>query len=170
MPRQRSSIAQDRSRLRTGGTPIISVLLGSAILSILPVIAVTPALPPSGLLMLLAWRLLRPELWPLWIAAPLGLFDDIMSGQPIGSAMFLWTAAFIGIEVTNSRLLWRDYWQDWLIAAFSISFCILGGFYFARLAAGGGSMLIVLPQIAWSILLFPAAMRLCALIDRWRLP
>lgn len=170
MPRARSSIAQDRSSLRTQGTPVISVLVGSSVASILPVIAVTPAVPPFGLLMLLAWRLLRPELWPLWVAAPLGLFDDIMSGQPLGSAMCLWTAAFIGIEITNGRLLWRDYWQDWQIAAFSIIFCVLGGFYFARLAAGGGSMLIILPQIAWSILLFPVVVRLCALIDRWRLP
>src|SRR3546814_16099100 len=93
-----------------------------------------------------------------------------MSGQPLGSAMFLWTATLIGIEAMNSRLLWRDYWQDWLIASIWISFCLLGGFYFARLSSGGGSVLIVLPQIAWSILLFPAIVRLCAVVDRWRLP
>jgi rod shape-determining protein MreD len=169
MPRPRSTIAQDRSSLRTHGTPVITVMLGSAS-TILPIIAVTPALPPFGLLFLLAWRLLRPELWPLWIAVPLGLLDDVMSGQPIGSAMFLWTVTLIGIEIWSSRLLWRDYWQDWLIAAISISFCILGGSYFARLSAGGGSVLVVLPQIAWSILLFPAVVRVCAMIDRWRLP
>lgn len=169
MPRYRSTIAQDRSRLRTHGTPVILVMLGSA-MTIMPMIAVTPALPPFGLLALLAWRLLRPELWPLWIAAPLGLFDDIMSSQPLGTAMFLWTVTLIGIEIASSRLLWRDYWQDWLIAAIAIIFCILGGFYFARLAAGGGSMLVVLPQIVWSILLFPAVVRLCATVDRWRLP
>ena len=169
MPRYRSTIAQDRSRLRTQGTPIISVMLGSAA-PIMPMIAVTPALPPFGLLFLLAWRLLRPQLWPLWIAAPLGLFDDIMSGQPIGSSMFLWTVTLIGIEIASSRLLWRDYWQDWLIAAAAIIFCLFGGAYFVHLSAGGGSMLVVLPQMAWSILLFPAVVRLCALIDRWRLP
>ncbi|HKX23420.1 MAG TPA: rod shape-determining protein MreD [Rhizorhapis sp.] len=169
MPRYRSTIAQDRSRLRTQGTPIITVMLGSAA-PIMPMIAVTPALPPFGLLFLLAWRLLRPELWPLWIAAPLGLFDDIMSGQPIGSSMFLWTVTLIGIEIASSRLLWRDYWQDWLIAAIAIIFCLFGAVYFARLSAGGGLMLVVLPQIAWSILLFPAVVRLCAMIDRWRLP
>ncbi|MBK5265700.1 MAG: rod shape-determining protein MreD [Alphaproteobacteria bacterium] len=169
MPRPRSTIAEDRSRLRTQGTPIITVMLGSAI-TILPLIAVTPTMPPFGLLILLAWRLLRPELWPVWIAVPLGLFDDIISGQPLGSATFLWTVTLIGIEMTSHKLLWRDYWQDWLIAALSISFCLLGGFYFARLSTGGGSILVVLPQIALSVLLFPTAVRLCALIDRWRLP
>src|SRR3546814_7539547 len=102
MQRGRSTIAQDRSPLRTTGTPIIMVILGSVV-TILPMIAVMPSLPPFGLLLLLAWRLLRPELWPLWIAVPLGLFDDIMSGQPLGSAMFLWTATLIGIEAMNSR-------------------------------------------------------------------
>lgn len=169
MPRARSTIAQDRSRLHTQGTPILSVMLGSAT-TILPMIAVTPALPPFGLLFLLAWRLLRPELWPLWIGLPLGFFDDLMSGQPLGSAMFLWSAMLIGIETASGRLLWRDYWQDWLIAAISIIFCLLGGFYLARLSAGGGSVLVVLPQIALSILLFPAVVRLCAILDRWRLP
>ncbi|MCF8708304.1 rod shape-determining protein MreD [Rhizorhapis sp. SPR117] len=169
MPRSRSTIAEDRSRLRTQGTPVVTVMLGSAT-TILPLIAVTPTMPPFGLLILLAWRLLRPELWPVWIAVPLGLFDDIMSGQPLGSAMFLWTVTLVGIEMLSNKLLWRDYWQDWLIAAVSISFCLLGGFYFARLLTGGGSILVVLPQIALSILLFPTAVRLCALIDRWRLP
>src|SRR3546814_18621220 len=83
-----------------------------------------------------------------------------MSGQPLGSAMFLWTATLIGIEAMNSRLLWRDYLQDWLIASIQISFCLLGGVYFARLLSGGGSVLIVLPQIAGAIFLFPAIMRL----------
>ena len=80
MPRRGSSIAQNRSRLHTDGAPILSVMTGSMLVSILPVIAITPSLPPLGLLMLLGWRLLRPDLWPLWIAAPLGLFDDVLSG------------------------------------------------------------------------------------------
>src|SRR3546814_6490986 len=82
-----------------------------------------------------------------------------MSGQPLGSAMFLWTATLSGIEAMNSRLLWRDYWQDWLIASIWHSLCLPGGFYFARLSSGGGSVFIVLPQFPWSILLFPAIVR-----------
>src|SRR3546814_17003055 len=96
--------------------------------------------------------------------------SDVCSSDLLGSAMFLWTATLIGIEAMNSRLLWRDYWQDWLIASIWVSFCLLGGFYFARLSSGGGSVLIVFPQISWSRLLFPAIVRLCAVVDRWRLP
>lgn len=163
-------ITRQRSRLRVEGTPILSVMLGSMTVA-LPIIAQSPVLPPFGLLMLLGWRLLRPDLWPVWMALPLGLFDDIMSGQPLGSAMFLWTVVMLGVELGSSRIFfWRDYLQDWLIAAISISLCIVGGFYFARLAGGGGTILLVLPQIMWSILFYPAVARLCAVLDRWRLP
>lgn len=92
------------SRWRLAGTPVVTVMLGS-MLTILPVIAQSPAMPPFGLLVLLAWRLLRPELWRAWVGLPLGLFDDMMSGQPIGSAMFLWTVMLIGIDAIEHRLV-----------------------------------------------------------------
>ena len=66
------------------GLPIASVLLGSLV-TIVPMIASHPVLPPFGLMMLLGWRLLRPELFKIWAAAPFGLFDDLVSGQPLGS-------------------------------------------------------------------------------------
>jgi rod shape-determining protein MreD len=156
------------SRWRLAGIPVLTVMLGS-IVTALPVIAQSPILPPFGLLLLLSWRLLRPELWRAWIGVPLGLFDDMMSGQPIGSAMFLWTIVLIAIDVVEQRLLWRDYWQDWLIAGLAIIFCLAGGLFFARITGGGEvKMMLVLPQMCWTILLFPFVARQCAWIDRWR--
>ncbi|MGE4323196.1 MAG: rod shape-determining protein MreD [Sphingobium sp.] len=157
------------SRLRRAGTPVITVLLGS-MMTVLPFITQSPLLPPFGLLALLGWRLLRPELWRAWVGVPLGLFDDLMSGQPIGSAMFLWTVTLIAIDAIEQRLLWRDYWQDWLIAAAAIIFCTTGGVLFARLTGGGDvKLLLVAPQMVWTILLFPFVARQCVRIDRWRL-
>lgn len=157
------------SRFRLQATPFLTVMLGSAA-TILPVIAQSPAMPPFGLLVLLAWRLLRPELWRAWIALPLGLFDDMMSGQPIGSAIFLWTVALIGIDVAEQRLLWRDWKHDWLIAAVAILFCQVTGLFFAQIAGGGAiRVALVAPQAILAILLFPFVARQCAWIDRWRL-
>ncbi|PZU56488.1 MAG: rod shape-determining protein MreD [Sphingobium sp.] len=156
------------SRFRLEGTPVITVMLGS-MTTALPVVAQSPVLPPFGLLLLLSWRLLRPELWQAWIALPLGLFDDMMSGQPLGSAMFLWTAALIGVDTTERRLYWRDYWQDWLIAGIAIILCLSGGLLFARLTGGGGTMMLIAPQILWSVLLYPFVARQCAWLDRWRI-
>ena len=155
-------------RFRLAGTPVIIVMLGSA-LTALPFVAQSPVMPPFGLLLLLAWRLLRPELWRAWIGLPLGLFDDMLSGQPVGSAMFLWTVTLIGVDAFEHRLVWRSYRQDWLIACLAIIFCLSGGWFFARITGGGEiRLLLVAPQMLWSILLFPFVVRQCARIDRWR--
>jgi len=46
-------------KLRARLTPTLSVLIGSA-MTLAPIIADAPMLPPFGLMMLLAWRLMRP--------------------------------------------------------------------------------------------------------------
>src|SRR5699024_7185718 len=70
--------------------PVASVMVGSLI-TIVPLIATFPVLPPLGLMTLLAWRLLRPEWMRIWSPLPFGFFDDLVSGQPLGSAILLWT-------------------------------------------------------------------------------
>jgi rod shape-determining protein MreD len=148
------------------GVPIGSVLLGSLV-TIVPVIAHYPVLPPFGLLVLLGWRLLRPELFPIWAAAPFGLFDDLVSGQPLGSAILLWTISFFAIELFDQRLVWRDFWQDWLIAAGAIAFCLIAGRLIASpIGAHVDTMLLV--QILVSVMLFPLVARLVAWLDRKR--
>lgn len=149
--------------------PILSVLIGSLIPTLLPIIAQAPILPPFGLLALLAWRLLRPGYWAVWAPLPLGFFDDLVSGQPIGSAMLCWTLAFLAIEASERSALWRDYWQDWIVAALAIAGCITAGYVFALFAGARMPMLGLLPQLCASILFFPAVARLCARLDVWRL-
>lgn len=168
--RYENRLGRQRHVLVIRGTPVASVLLASLLPSILPVIAQNPILPPFGFMVFLAWRLLRPEIWPLWIGLPFGLFDDMMSGQPFGSAIFLWTAVLIGLELENRRNFWRDYWHDWLTGALAIILVLLSGGLFVRMTGEGGSMVQILPQIAYSVALFPLVVRTCAALDRWRLP
>jgi rod shape-determining protein MreD len=170
MPRYDNRIGRNRSQLHIRGTPVITVMLGSMIASLVPMIAQAPLIPPFGLMLLIAWRLLRPEIWPLWIGLPLGLFDDLMSGQPIGSAVFLWTVILLALDFESQRHFWRDYWHGWFTAALAISFALASGWIIVRLAGYGGSVFQILPQIAYSIGLFPLVVRICAVLDRWRLP
>lgn len=149
--------------------PIVSVMLGSLIPLLLPVIAEAPILPPFGLLVLLAWRLLRPGFLAAWAPLPLGFFDDLTSGQPVGSAMLSWTIAFMAIELSERSMLWRDYFQDWFVAALAIAGCIGAGYVFALFAGGQAPILSIVPQLLASILVFPAVARLCARLDVWRL-
>ncbi|HZV17144.1 MAG TPA: rod shape-determining protein MreD [Sphingobium sp.] len=168
--RYATRIGRPRTALHIRGTPIVSVLLGSAIAPLLPIIAQTPLLPPFGLMIFLAWRLLRPEIWPLWAGVPLGLFDDVMSGQPIGSAMVLWTVILLALDLENQRHFWRDYWHSWFIATLALAFALSGAWLVVHLAGQGGPLVQILPQLAYSIGLFPLIVRLCAALDRWRLP
>jgi len=165
-----SRIARQRHVLHIRGTPVLTVLIGSLAPGILPIVAQAPILPPFGLMVFVAWRLLRPDIWPLWIGLPFGLFDDIMSGQPLGSAVFLWTIILLALEVETRRNFWRDYWHDWLMGLLAIIFALLGGWIFVRFAGSGTALVQIVPQIGYSIALFPLVIRLCAALDRWRLP
>ncbi len=138
---------------------VLSILIGSLV-TLIPVIATVPFLPPFGLLMLLGWRLLRPDTLPVWAAAPLGLFDDLVSGQPLGSAMLLWQLCTLTIDLVDTRLLTRDFWHDWLLAGGSIAVCIVLGRAFAS-TLGAHVDTVMLFQILVSVALFPLATRVC---------
>ncbi|WP_164116764.1 rod shape-determining protein MreD [Sphingorhabdus sp. Alg239-R122] len=162
-------IDREPSSIRIGLIPIFSVMIGSMLVLFIPYIASMPLLPPLGLMMLIAWRLIRPGLWPIWIGFPLGLFDDIFSGQPFGSAAFLWSLVMIFIEIMDNRFLWRGFWQDWLIAAVSIMLALIGGLLINNIIADAGNLTILLPQIILSIFLYPLVLRIVAWLDRKRL-
>lgn len=157
-----------RMRWRARLVPVATTMAGSAA-AILPVVAERPLLPAAGLMMLLGWRLLRPEIWPAWAALPLGLFDDLMTGHPPGTAPLLWTALFVALDVADRWIVWRTGVQDWAIGAAGILFAGAGAFAIGLATGGGGTILTLVPQILASILLLPLAQRLCARLDRWRL-
>ena len=148
--------------------PVASTVAGSA-LAALPLVADAPILPPFGLLMALSWRLLRSEIWRAWMALPLGLADDLLTGAPLGSAVILLTACFLIFDVMDNRLIWRDYWQDWLITAAALAFCLAGGWLIVRFDGGGGPIRLIAPQLIIAIFCVPMVARLCAALDRWRL-
>jgi rod shape-determining protein MreD len=136
---------------------------------LLPIIATAPVMPPWGLLVLLAWRMLHRNLWPVWMGIPLGVFDDIFSGQPLGSAMMLWTLALLGLDVLDRRMIWRDFWQEWGIAGALVAAMLLLQLLISYATGGATNPLLLLPQMLLSILAFPLVARTCAMLDDWRL-
>ena len=152
--------APDRSFARF--VPALSILTASG-LTLWPFVASFPIFPPFGLLMLLGWRLTRPESLRVWAPLPLGLFDDLVSGQPLGSAMLLWTLCFFMVDLIDQRVVYRTFWQDWLIAAGAIAFClILGRLVTTPIGAHVDTVLLL--QIVIAALLFPLAARVCAML------
>ena len=166
--RYRSRLYRRNSPLKANLVPILAVLIASLVTT-LPILPSFPLLPPLGLMMLVAWRQLRPVLWPLWIGFPLGLFDDMFSGQPVGSAVFLWSAVVIALSLINDRTNWRDYWQDWLVAALCLIFAIVGGMLIVGLVYEPAGLEPLVPQILLTIFGFPILARLVSALDRWRL-
>ncbi len=148
--------------------PILSTL-AAALLALFPYVASRPIIPDFAYLVLLAWRLLRPEMWQAHMALPLGLFNDLVAGLPIGQSMALWTLTFLILDIVDSRVGWRDYWMDWLFATVAILFYTAGGWYVAREMGGTTPFTLLLPQLALSVFAYPLAARLVVTLDRWRL-
>ena len=120
----RGGINRVQSPWRARSVPYISILFAS--LAPTWVMAdVMPISPPMGFLIFLSWRMMRPDVMPIWAGVPLGLFDDLVTGQPVGSAIFLWSITMIGLELLESRFPWRGFWQDWFTASLVIAAYIL---------------------------------------------
>ena len=148
--------------------PWLSIMLAS-IVPIFFIATALPLVPPTGFLMLLGWRLVRPGLLPVWAGAPLGLFDDLFSGQPAGFAMVTWSLAMIFIDVIETRMPWRSFLRDWLTAAMLLLLYILAGWALSGGSPTRFSLIALLPQLVLSILIFPILSRFIARLDRLRL-
>jgi rod shape-determining protein MreD len=153
---------------RVRNVPYASIMLASA-LPVLLIADTMPLAPSFSFLMLLAWRMVRPGLLPLWAGAPLGAFDDLLSGQPFGSAILLWSLAMIAIDAIDTRFLWRGLWQDWFTAGVMAVI-----YWLASLVVSGASLTpemltVAAPQALASVLLYPIIARAVAGLDRYRL-
>ena len=164
----RTRLNREPSALRKAAVPIASVLMGS-LTPLVPLISSAPVLPPFGLMVLIAWQVLRPGLWPVWAGVPFGIFDDIFSGQPVGSAVLMWSVILIAIDLIDQRYIWRNYWQDWFIAAVSIILALAGGLAINNFLASDMRLSVLYPQMILAIFTFPLVLRLVARLDHIRL-
>lgn len=163
-----SKINRDHSPVLAYGIPWVTVLLAS-LSPMLPIIAPGPILPPLGYLLLLAWRVSRPGLLPLWAGLPLGLFDDFFSGQPLGYSVLMFSLTMIALDLLEMRFPWRGFWQDWGVAALCLTLFLTLGLLLSGAGLGIIQLPLILPQLALSILLFPVVAQLVSLMDRLRL-
>jgi len=164
-----------RQRINRAPSPVIARTVPWAaimIASILPgwlLIASAPVLPPLGFLFFVSWRQLRPGLLPIWSGLPLGLLDDLFSGQPFGSAVRLWSLAAIALDIVEARLPWRNFLTEWLVAIALIVTYIVLSLVLADIAGADAPIKVIVPQIVISILAYPLVGRVIAVLDRLRL-
>lgn len=148
--------------------PALSVAAAS-LLPLLPIVASVGWFPETGLLLLLAWRLLRSDVIPAWWAAPLGLWNDLILGLPTGLSVATWTGAMILLDLLDRRTMWRDYWIEWLIAAVVLVLAELARREVDSAMGAHYDLLTLLPSLVIAILSFPIAAFTATALDRWRL-
>ena len=155
--------------LRRRYVPLISTSVAILLGAMLPIVATSLWVPNLGFLVLLTWRLMRPEVWPIWAAAAFGVAADIVSGAPLGQSTLLWTAIFLGLDSLDAWMGVRDYWLDWAAAGAAILFHSVGVWYIALLMRADVAFWVMIPQLVMSVLAYPIAARLVLSLDRWRL-
>jgi rod shape-determining protein MreD len=163
-----SKINRDHSPLLAFGVPWASILLAS-LTPWLPIIAPAPIVPPLAYMLLLAWRLMRPGLLPLWAGLPLGAFDDLFSGQPFGSGILLFSLTMMGIELLDMRFPWRSFWQDWIIAIGLIAVYLVLATILSGARLDQMELVSLAPQFLLAIVAYPVVARIVSLLDRLRL-
>ena len=166
--RLRKRINRAPSPILSRGVPWASVMLLS-LAPFAPLFVSAPIMPPLAFMALLAWRMLRPGMLPVWAGAPLGAFDDLYSGQPFGSAVLLWSLAMLVMDLVDVRLRWRGFLQDWALATALIAAYLVLATVVANLAGGAAPWRVMVPQIALAVIAHPLVTRLIAALDKLRL-
>lgn len=163
-----SRINRTHSPVLASAVPWLSIVLAS-LCQILPVASGAPFMPPLGFIVLLCWRLVRPGLLPVWAGFPLGLFDDLLSGQPFGSAILLWSLTLLVIELVEARLPWREFILDWMLALAILAAYLLAATVLSGARLGLPMFALLVPQFLLSALVYPIMARMVAWLDRLRL-
>ena len=166
LPRRRINRAP--SPVIARGVPWLTVMLASIVPGLL-MIASGPVLPPFAFLVFVSWRQLRPGLLPVWAGLPLGLVDDLYSGQPFGSAVLLFSAAAIALDMIEARLPWRNFLIEWAVAIALIILYVALALALANIDGAHTPLRVILPQIVISVLSYPLVGRFVAFADRLRL-
>lgn len=172
MARMRDADVVRRRRLgpRAGASkyPPTTILVAS-LLSVLPVFTPGAWWPDLAFLVLVAWRLRRTDAFPGWWAVPFGLFNDLVTGQPIGLSVVTFTLAMIVITFADIRLRWRSHWTEWAVAAVLVALAELVEWQANAFSGAPSPIRSLLPAIAIGALVFPLVALLIEKIDDFRL-
>lgn len=148
--------------------PAATVVVGT-LLSTMPLVVESGWFPDFGFLVLIAWRLLRPDVWPTWWAAPLGLVNDLVTGYPVGLSVTTWTFAMLALDLLDRRTIWRDYWIEWALASLLILLNETMQWLVASWMGATVPYSAMIPPLLISIAAFPVVAWVVTRADRWRL-
>jgi rod shape-determining protein MreD len=146
-----------------------ATVVAASLLSALPIVSSSGWYPEFGFLVFISWRLLRSDPWPAWWAAPLGLVNDLFTGQPIGFSVALWSAIMLALDLIDRRTMWRDYWMEWVLAAVLIAIHEWLEWQVAGLMGAAVPFSRIAPPLIITVFLFPIVAWIVSRLDQWRL-
>ena len=75
----------------------------------------------------------------------------------------------IALEILETRIPWRGFWQDWFTAGLALVLYILASMTVSGATLTAHLFMAAIPQIILAVLLYPLFSRLVAWLDRFRL-
>jgi rod shape-determining protein MreD len=157
-----------RKHLRREYVPIVSTILAS-LLALLPIIVSSPVIPDFAFLMLIAWRLLRPEMWGPGRRASARACSTTRRRATRSASRWRFGRCSSSSSTSSTagsvpRLL--DGLADRRRCDHAY---IFADWYIGTLMGNQADFSVMLPQLAASVLAFPVVARFVLLLDRWRL-
>lgn len=133
-----------------------ATILGSALLTALPVPLAWGVMPQLGLLFLFIWASIQPRLVPAWGALLLGLATDLLLGLPIGIWTLIYPLVAAAVRLAETRLEGRHSLAvDWGLAALLVVAAHLLAWQFLGFAGRAPALLPLLAQAAVTVLAYP---------------
>lgn len=166
-----AALAQLDRSLKQALPLILTALI--ALLSVVPLPIPEYAVLAPNLVLICAfyWIVHRPDLFPEWGAFAIGLFDDALSGAPLGLNAFVLLVVHATITGQHKFFRGKAFWLIWasfavLSAAVAVATLLLVFIVMKVVAAPG----LFLAQLGLTIAIYPAAAALLGRIQRLFLP
>jgi rod shape-determining protein MreD len=140
-----------------------------ALLSVVPLPIPEYAMLAPNFVLICAfyWIVHRPDLFPAWGAFLIGLFDDALSGAPLGLNAFVLLLAHATIVAQHKFFRGKAFWLIWasfaLVAAATALATAILVFVVAKIVVTPGAFFA---QMALTIAVYPAAAALLGRLQR----
>lgn len=123
--------------------------------------------PSVALMSVYYWTVHRPDLFPAWGAFAVGLFDDVLSGSPLGVNAFVLLLAHFSIVAQHKVFRGKAFWLVWAAFGFvALGAQILTMVIGLLLKGAFPDPLVTLAQLALTVSLYPVATAVLGRVQR----
>jgi rod shape-determining protein MreD len=161
LPNDHNNASEIVRRMVPAGTVLISTLAMA-----LPFPLAWGVMPNLALLFVIIWASLQPRLMPAWAAFGLGLFADLLFGNPIGVWALIFPVAMVAVRLGEERVEGHSLGVDWAF----VSLLLLAGhllcWQLMEFTGREAALLPLLTQAGVTILAYPVAAVLAGRIQR----